>query len=350
MKPLVCVPMGDPAGIAPEIIVRSIAESDVHDYCRLLVAGSMEYLKKASDICKVSLTMNECRQTGDARDQSETLNLYPVRCPPWSNTLTGRVSSSAGQTAYRCIEAATKLALQGKVDALATPPINKESIKAAGIAQAGHTEILAKLTDSPSPLTLFQVRNLRVFFLSRHVSLKDACDYITADRLYRLSCQALAALEQLGVSNPHLAVAALNPHGGEQGLFGNEEILSIKPAICRLQQDGYRVSGPYPADSVFHKALEGDYDGVVSLYHDQGHIATKMVDFQKTISMTCGLPFLRTSVDHGTAFDIAGKGAASPVSMIEAIRLAARYAQVMKAKRLTAINNPILKVCDDEVD
>ncbi|MET4696552.1 4-hydroxythreonine-4-phosphate dehydrogenase PdxA [Endozoicomonas lisbonensis] len=330
MKPLVCVPMGDPAGIGPEIIIQSVTDSRLLNTCRLLITGTEECLKRAADVCQIKLQLNLCQRVAEMTGQKQTLNLFPVTSPPLSEAPFGAVTSAAGETAWQCIKAATELALKGDVDALATTPINKESLKAAGIPHIGHTEILADLTDCPDPLTLFQVKTLRVFFLSRHLSLREACDYITEPRLVGLSRRAIKALQQLGVQKPHLAIAALNPHGGEQGLFGDEEMVSIKPAIQRLQKEGFHVSGPLPADSVFHQALQGRYDAVLSLYHDQGHIATKMVDFEKTISITCGLPFLRTSVDHGTAFDIAGQGIASPVSMVEAIRLASEYAGRMK--------------------
>ncbi|MCW7555596.1 4-hydroxythreonine-4-phosphate dehydrogenase PdxA [Endozoicomonas gorgoniicola] len=330
MKPLVCVPMGDPAGIGPEIIVQSVAESGLTDNCRLIFTGTEDCLKRAANVCQVKLKLNLCQHVSEATDEKQTLNLFPVTCPPLSETPFGRVTSAAGETAWQCIKTATELALRGDVDALATTPINKESLKAAGIPHIGHTEILADLTHCPDPLTLFQVKTLRVFFFSRHLSLREACDYITETRLVEFSRKAIKALQQLGIEKPHLAIAALNPHGGEQGLFGDEEMMSIKPAIRQLQQEGFQISGPLPADSVFHQVLQGRYDAVISLYHDQGHIATKMVDFEKTISITCGLPFLRTSVDHGTAFDIAGQGIASSVSLVEAISLAAKYAGRMK--------------------
>jgi 4-hydroxythreonine-4-phosphate dehydrogenase len=173
---------------------------------------------------------------------------------------------------------------------------------------------------------MFQVHDLRVFFLTRHLSLADACKAVTRERLYNYIKRCTGALKLLGVDDPSLAVAGLNPHCGEHGLFGDEEVREMEPAIAQAQAEGYRVDGPRPADSVFHFALKGAWDAVLSLYHDQGHIATKMVDFERTISLTLGMPFLRTSVDHGTAFDIAGKGQASSVSMVEAIRLATLYA------------------------
>ena len=330
MKPLICVPMGDPAGIGPEIVVRSASHVRLSEKCRLLVAGNIETLERAVNVCETPVTINTVESVIDLIDEPNVVNLFPVICPPQASVAFGEISDIAGITAYRCIEAAVRLALEEQVDAIATTPINKKSLRAAGVEHIGHTEILAELTNSPDPLTLFQVHGLRVFFLSRHLSLRQACDFITCERVHDCAVRAVAALRQLGVSEPRLAIAALNPHGGEDGLFGDEEIREIRPAVEQLRQDGFTVAGPLPADSVFHQALQGQYDAVISLYHDQGHIATKMVDFEKTISITCGLPFLRTSVDHGTAFDIAGKGFANPISMIEAIQLAAKYAVSMK--------------------
>ena len=223
--------------------------------------------------------------------------------------------------------------MAGKVDALSTTPINKEALKAAKVPYIGHTEILADLTKSAEPLTMFQTHELRVFFLTRHLSLLDACKAVTRDRVLRHIRRCSEALGCLGISEPRLAVAGLNPHGGEHGLFGHEEDAEIAPAVEAARREGYRVDGPKPADSVFYFALKGAWDAVLSLYHDQGHIATKMVDFERTISLTLGLPFLRTSVDHGTAFDIAGTGKASATSMIEAIRLAALYAPNFRKAR-----------------
>ena len=223
-----------------------------------------------------------------------------------------------------------ELALAGEVDALASTPINKESLKAANIDYIGHTEILADLTGTPDPLTMFQVRDLRVFFLTRHMSLVQACKLVRRERLEDYIGRCLKELVRLGVAKPRLAVAGLNPHCGEHGLFGFEEVEQIEPAIAAARLAGLDAVGPVPADSVFHFALQGKYDAVLSLYHDQGHIATKTLDFERTISLTLGLPFLRTSVDHGTAFDIAGQGRAGSVSMVEAIRLAALYAPNFK--------------------
>lgn len=239
----------------------------------------------------------------------------------------GKVSAAGGKAAFKAIELAVQAAQNGQLDALATAPINKESLKAANISYIGHTEILAGLTEAEDPLTLFETLSLRTFFLTRHVSLRQACDLVTEERIYRYLIRCNAALrDELGLQNPLIAVAGLNPHCGEHGLFGTEEDC-IAPAIERAAKEGVRSIGPIGADSVFHLAKIGRFDAVLSLYHDQGHIACKTLDFERTISLTLGLPFLRTSVDHGTAFDIAGKGIASAVSMIEAVKIAARYSK-----------------------
>ena len=238
----------------------------------------------------------------------------------------GEVQALGGEAAYAAIRTSIELAMAGRIAGVATTPINKESLKAAKIPFIGHTEMFADQTGAREEMTMFTISGLKIFFLTRHVSLIEACRQITRERVLKGIENSLKALGQLGIATPHLAVAALNPHGGEDGLFGREEIEAIKPAIATARERGMRVSGPVPADSVFHMARIGRYDAVLSLYHDQGHIAAKMMDFEKTVSVTLGLPILRTSVDHGTAFDIAGTGKASAVSMIEAIKVAAEYA------------------------
>ena len=243
----------------------------------------------------------------------------------------GQVQAQCGKAAFEYIEYAIKLAMDNKVDALATTPINKESLKAAEVPYIGHTEMLEELTNSHDPLTMFQVRSLRIFFLTRHLSIKEAIDQMTKERVHDYIKRSYDALIKLGVKEPKLAVAGLNPHSGEGGLFGHEEIDEITPGIKLAQEENYDVVGPVPADSVFFQALNGRYDAVISLYHDQGHIAAKMTDFHKTISITNGLPFLRSSVDHGTAFDIAGQNIASSESMEECIKLAGEYALTFRS-------------------
>ena len=211
-----------------------------------------------------------------------------------------------------------------------TTPINKESLKAAEVPFIGHTEIFGSLTNTEDPLTMFECNGMRVFFLTRHVSLRKMLDMITKERIKDYVKRCLEALKKLGVTDGKMAIAGLNPHCGEHGLFGDEEVREIMPAVEELQKEGYPVVGPIGADSVFHQAAQGRYNSVLSLYHDQGHIATKTLDFDRTIAITNGMPILRTSVDHGTAFDIAGTGIADSISMEEAIRLAAKYAEAFK--------------------
>ena len=327
MKPCICVPMGDAAGIGPEILVA--AAPLVQKEATVLAIGHEGILRRAARSMGVPADFHLVKEDASGL-RPDTLNLLPLNTLNLDTFAHGQISADCGQAAFDCITLAVKLALAGRTDAMATTPINKESLAAARIPYIGHTEILAGLTGSHDPLTMFQVRSLRVFFLTRHLSLAEACRAIRRERVLDYIRRCMGALRQLGLEKPRLAVAALNPHGGEHGLFGEEEDREILPAILDARAEGHAVEGPKPADSVFHFALEGAWDAVLSLYHDQGHIATKMVDFERTISLTLGLPFLRSSVDHGTAFDIAGTGKASAVSMAEAIRLAALYAPRFK--------------------
>lgn len=326
-KPVIGITMGDPAGIGPEIILKALRNSKLYTICKPLVIGCVDILKNTEEFVQSGLEFRVVCIPEEAEYEPGKVNIISIDNVDADSIMLGQIQSEAGRAAYQCIEAAVHLAKKGSIKAIATAPINKESIKAAEIDFIGHTEMLAGLTCTDDPLTMFQVYNLRVFFLSRHVSLKRACDLVNKDRLSDYIVRCDSALSVLGLERRKIAVAGLNPHSGEHGLFGNEEVLQIEPAIKLCRARGIDVVGPIAADSVFYQALNGKFDAVLSLYHDQGHIATKMVDFEKTISLTIGLPFLRTSVDHGTAFDIAGKGVASPVSMEEAIVLAADYSK-----------------------
>lgn len=324
-KPYIGIPMGDPAGVGPEITVKALAHKELYDLCNPVVVGNKDVMENAIRICQLDLKLNVIDKVEDGLYQSGTIDLINLDNIDYSKMEYGKVQAECGQAAYEYIVKVTELALAKKLNAIATTPINKESLKAAKVPYIGHTEILEDLTNTHNPLTMFQVHNLRVFFLTRHVSLRQACDLITKDSVYEFIKRCDEALNRLGVVNAKIAVAGLNPHSGEHGLFGDEEVKEIAPAIELAKADGINVVGPVPADSVFHFGLKGRYDAVLSLYHDQGHIATKMVDFERTISLTNNMPFLRTSVDHGTAFDIAGKNIVSEVSMYEAIVLAAQY-------------------------
>ena len=302
----------------------------IQDIARCVVVGDKDVLEDAIRVSGVDLKIKCIEEPANGDYTPGVLNLIDLDNIDMNTLKIGEIQAMTGQAAYEYIKKATELCLERKADVLTTTAINKESLKMAEVPYIGHTEIVGALTGTENPLTMFQVRNLRVFFLTRHVSLRKACDLVTKDSLLTFIHDCVKALEVLGVKNPKIAVAGLNPHSGEHGLFGTEEVDHVIPAVETAKARGIDIEGPIGADSVFYQALNGRYDAVLSLYHDQGHIATKMVDFERTISITNGMPILRTSVDHGTALDIAGKGIASPVSMIEAIRLAVEYAPNFK--------------------
>lgn len=329
-KPFIAVPIGDPAGVGPEIVAKSIASKEVIEAANCVIVGNKEVMENAIKITGENLTIHVIDDVNEGDYREGILNLIHIDNMDMSQFSFGKVSGMCGKAAYDYIEKSIALANAGKVDAVATTPINKESLRAGGIDFIGHTEIFGALTHTEDPLTMFETNGLRVFFLTRHVSLREMLDMIKKDRIIDYVKRCTEALEKLGVTDGVMAIAGLNPHSGEHGLFGWEEVEEIAPAVEELKKQGYRVEGPIGADSVFHQAAQGKYSSVLSLYHDQGHIATKTLDFEKTIAITNGMPILRTSVDHGTAFDIAGKGVVSAVSMVEAILLAAKYAPNFK--------------------
>ena len=322
-RPFIAVPIGDPAGIGPEIVVKAVASEEIKNIARCIIIGDCNVIANALKITNTDINICRIEKTEDYKDNH--LNIFPIDNPDFADLRIGEVSAMCGKAAYEYIEKSIDLAMKKQVAAVATAPINKESLKAANIPFIGHTEIFAALTNTADPLTMFEVRNLRIFFLTRHVSLRNACDLITKERIEDYVKRCIDVLNKLGVTDGTMAIAGLNPHSGEHGLFGNEEVDEITPAVENLKALGYEVDGPISADSVFHLALQGRYNSVLSLYHDQGHIAAKTFDFERTISVTGGMPILRTSVDHGTAMDIAGTGKASEISMKEAIKVAVKY-------------------------
>ncbi len=326
MKPIIGIPIGDAAGIGPEISIKALMNSDLKTLCRPVLIGNIDVLQNIKRKFKLGVDFNSIDDPQKGCYEDGIIDLINLDNIEAGKIEYGKIQSEAGKAAYEYIKRSIELAMDKKIDAVATTPINKEAIKAAKVDFIGHTEMYAALTGTDDPLTMFQVRCMRIFFLTRHVSLRGACDLIKKERVLRYIHKCNTALKMLGVGEGSIAVAGLNPHNGEHGLFGTEEMDEIIPAVEAARKDGVNVIGPVPADSVFAQALKGRFSAVLSLYHDQGHIAAKTVDFEKTISMTVGMPFMRTSVDHGTAFDIAGKGIANPVSMEEAIRLAAEYA------------------------
>lgn len=329
-RPLIGITMGDPASIGPEIAAKALNNPEIYAVCRPLLIGDSRVMARAFETTGVKLGLNLVTTPAEGRYQHGAIDLVDIQLVDMETLRWGEVQAQAGAAAFAYIRRAIELAQEGAIDAVTTGPINKEALKAAQIDFIGHTEIFGAFTGTPDPLTMFETKGLRIFFLTRHVSLAQACRMITRERVLDYIRRCTAALQQLGLDRPRLAVAGLNPHCGEHGLFGDEEIREIEPAIREAQGEGYDVTGPYPADSVFWHAAQGRFDAVLSLYHDQGHIAAKMYDFERTVSITTGLPFLRSSVDHGTAFDIAGTGRASAVSLEEAIRVAAKYASAFR--------------------
>ena len=331
-KPLIAVPIGDPAGIGPEIVAKSIDDRDLFKSANCIVVGDKKVMENAIEIVNADLKINVVSDVKQCVFEEGIMNLFDLDNIDMDKFEFGKISAMCGRAAYEYIEKSISLAMNGEADAVATTPINKESLHAAEVNFIGHTEIFGALTDTEDPLTMFETNGMRVFFLTRHKSLRDMLDDIKKDRIIDYVKRCTDALEKLGLTEGTMAVAGLNPHCGEHGLFGYEEVEEIMPAVEELKKEGYDVAGPIPADSVFHQVAQGRYNSVLSLYHDQGHIATKTLDFDRTISVTNGMPILRTSVDHGTAFDIAGKGIAGAISMKEAIRLAAKYAPFFSGK------------------
>ncbi|MBN2280194.1 MAG: 4-hydroxythreonine-4-phosphate dehydrogenase PdxA [Candidatus Marinimicrobia bacterium] len=325
-KPVIGITMGDPAGIGPEITLKALQNKEVMKICNPVVIGSFTLLQQ--ELQNPLIKLHKISKVEEADFAWDTINILDPVNENFDLNIKGKISARAGKAAFHYIKTAIELALEKKLDSVATGPIHKEAIKAAKLDFIGHTEMFGQLTGSHDPLTVFEVHNLRIFFLSRHVSLRQCCDLVTKTRVLDYIERSITALTSLGLGKGTFAVAGLNPHSSDNGLFGHEEQDEIIPAIEAAKAMGYKVIGPIGADSVFHLAMKNNWDGVLSLYHDQGHIAAKTLDFDRTISLTLGLPFLRTSVDHGTAFDIAGKGLAQCISMEEAIRKAVQYTRV----------------------
>lgn len=323
-KPIIAITLGDPAGIGPEIVLGALSAPEVYEKCVPVVVGHAGVLRRCSEASGISAgEIVVVESPGDTKGEPGTVELVHVETPGMEDIVPGEISADAGTAADAFVRRACEFGLAGEVDAISTAPINKESLRLAGIPHIGHTEMLESYLDSPSPLTLFITENMRIFFLSRHLSLRQAIDYITFDRVLGFIRRVHSTMTDFGFRNPSIGLAALNPHASDGGQFGDEEEKHLAPAARVAREEGINVTDPIGADSVFAMALDGRFDCVVSLYHDQGHIAAKTRDFYGTVTATLGLKVLRTSVDHGTALDIAWKGIANPVSMKAAILAAA---------------------------
>ena len=330
-RPLIGITVGDPAGIGPEIVVKSLKDAQVRESVRPVVYADRACLEQTLRMLDVDMELNVVSAPGDGADADGVIDVIDVGSIDGTIEY-GQISAAGGQAGYAYLQAAIDAALAGDVVGLATAPLNKESLQAGQVPFIDHTAVLKDRAAHREAMTLFVVRSLRIFFLTRHISFREIADAISREGIIEALPLCELYLRQLGIDQPNVAVAALNPHGGEQGLFGTDEMDVIGPAVAEAQGRGWRVVGPVPADSVFNQCYEGRYDGVLSLYHDQGHIAAKTLDFHGTVSLTMGLKFLRTSVDHGTAFDIAGRGIADARGMVEALVSAGDYAATVRAR------------------
>ncbi len=353
-KPVIAVTMGDPAGIGPEIAAKAFANQAVYNICKPVLIGNSYAMKKAFDITSAKLRLNVISDISQAGFECGVMDMFEISGKKMNQIGYGKISAEAGDIAFRAIQLAIGLAMHGKVDANVTGPIHKESLNKAGHHFAGHTEIYARLTNTARYAMLLADEYIHVIHVTTHVSLRKACDLVRKEKVLDVIRMLDVELRGMGISSPRIGVAGLNPHAGDGGLFGSEEIEEITPAIEEAVKSGLRVEGPIPADSLFALARGGKFDGCVAMYHDQGHIPFKLLGFEwdqeehtmksvRGVNITVGLPIIRTSVDHGTAFEIAGKGIASPDAMIHAIRYAVRIAA---NKNRDSLNQQVLNKTD----
>lgn len=331
--PTIGITMGDASGIGPEIIIKALQKEEVYKYCRPLVIGDAGVMEQTADKLGLECNFHVVSHERDGLFIPGTLDVFHLDCYK-GDLKFGQVSAASGEAAFRSIIKVIELAKEGRLDATVTAPINKESIRMAGHAFAGHTEIYAHYTDSHKYAMLLALDNLKVIHVSTHVSLRQACDLVKKERIMEVLELLSESCQRLGIPNPRIAVAGLNPHASDNGLFGWEEEMEIIPAIQEARKNGFNVIGPLPPDTMFTKAIGGQYDGCVAMYHDQGHIPFKLAGFKwneergrmevNGVNITVGLPIIRVSVDHGTAFDVAGTGIASEEAMSLSIDYATR--------------------------
>jgi 4-phospho-D-threonate 3-dehydrogenase / 4-phospho-D-erythronate 3-dehydrogenase len=326
-KPLLGITMGDPAGIGPEVIAKAMTSHTLRNACRPLVIGSLPVMERAIKSLKLTLKAVPVKDHEAMPLSQGTVGVLDPLEAPLGRFSPGVAAAETGAASVSFIKKAVTLAQLGCIDGIVTAPINKEAINLAGCHYPGHTELLADLTQAKESGMMIVGGPLRIMFVTTHVAIKDLPGLLTQDKIEKGIRLAQLALTQLyGIRKPKIGVAALNPHAGEHGLFGDEEARVILPAARAAQAQGILASDPLPADTLFGKAAKGQYDGVVAMYHDQGLIPLKLVAFGACVNLTVGLPIIRTSVDHGTAFDIVGKGIADPGSLLEAVKLAAKIA------------------------
>ena len=326
-KPTIAITMGDPCGIGPEVVVKAMADPRVYATCRPLVVGNVYAMEQAVSLTGLPVKINEVEDPATSGQELGVIDVVDIHNLNPEDITIGEISPTCGKAAMEWVTKAGELAMAGVVDALATAPLNKEAASLAGYKSIGHMELLQELSKSKLVATMLMAKNLRVVHLSTHRSLSLACELVKKDRVLDHLKLTHDSFVTYGFKIPRIGVAALNPHGSDGGLMGDEEASEIAPAVEAARSEGIEAIGPIPADVIFHQAIQGQYDAVLCMYHDQGHIPVKVYGFEESITANLGLPFVRTSVDHGTAFDIAGKGVASHESMLESIRLAVALAQ-----------------------
>jgi 4-hydroxythreonine-4-phosphate dehydrogenase len=325
-KPILAVTLGDAAGSGPELITRACVDPEVRAVCRPVVVGDAGVLRAALGLTRVSATVRTIPAAADVVDDPAVIDVIDLANVDLATLERGRISAATGRAAYEAITRAVALTLAGDAAAVVTSAINKAALHAAGYAYDGHTELLAELCGRPKVTMMLVAGRLRVCHVSTHVSLAQAIARVRPERILEVVRLAHDGLRQLGIERPHLAVAGLNPHAGEGGLFGDEEIRCIAPAVAEAGRLGFHVSGPHAGDTVFFRTLQGEFDAAIAMYHDQGHVAAKMLGIWQGVNVTLGLPIIRTSVEHGTDFANAGKGTGDPRSLVQALKLAAAMA------------------------
>ncbi|MFA5074335.1 MAG: 4-hydroxythreonine-4-phosphate dehydrogenase PdxA [Nitrospirota bacterium] len=328
-KPVIAITMGDPAGIGPEIIAKTAMNDGIYAVCKPFIIGDAEIMKKIIKESSLPITMQRISSPPEIHLKPGVLNIIDCKNIDLEKHRWGIRDNASGTAVVEYITRAVTYCLNHEADALVTGPLNKEVMNAAGHHFAGHTELLAHLTNTKNYGMMFVGGGLRLILVTIHMALKDVPAQITEEQVLGIIRLAHNAVRDLGITKPRIGVAALNPHAGEAGLFGSEETDIILPAIRKAREEGIDASDPVPADTLFYKARNNQYDIVVAMYHDQGLAPLKMIAFGNAVNITVGLPIIRTSVDHGTAYDIAGKGCADPASLIEAVKLAA----IMAANR-----------------
>jgi 4-phospho-D-threonate 3-dehydrogenase / 4-phospho-D-erythronate 3-dehydrogenase len=325
-RPIVAITMGDPAGVGPEIVMKALARVEPYELCRPLVVGDAARLRAAGEIVGASVAVTPVPDASAAAFRRGTVDCVDVGLVP-ADLEWGKLSAVAGNAAYHYIARAVELATAGQIQAVCTAPLNKEALHAAGHVYPGHTELLAKLSGTDEVSMMLATAKMRVIHVTTHIGLLDAVERIEPGLVERTILRGHAALVRAGIASPRIAVCGINPHAGEHGLFGRgEEETKVAPGIAAARAKGVAAEGPLPADTVFFRAGRGDFDLVVAMYHDQGHGPVKVLGLEAGVNITVGLPFVRTSVDHGTAFDIAGTGKADERSLVEALRQAVALA------------------------